>query len=151
MDGLYHAILDRRQLQQLQNEFCMTAGVYAFCIDDSGIDMTEMSGDEQDKAVLVQHVSREQMLSLFHRVSESSLEDQAIEETECDALKYAVVCTKEEGRTVLAWLVCAVLSDAESQEGREFAQGFHYQTTERRFNKALDLLREISRDRKSVV
>lgn len=145
MDGLYHAILDRRQLQQLQNEFCMTAEVYAFCIDDSGIDMTEMSGDEQDKAVLVQHVSREQMLSLFHRVSESSLEDQAIEETECDALKYAVVCTKEEGRTVLAWLVCAVLSDAESQEGREFAQGFHYQTTERRFNKALDLLREISR------
>lgn len=145
MDGLYHAILDRGQLQQLQNEFCMTVGVYAFCIDENGTDMTEMSGDEQDKAVLIQHVSREQMLSLFHRVSESSLEDQAIEETECDALKYAVVCIKEEGRTVLAWLVCAVLSDAESQEGREFAQGFRYQTTEFQFNKALDLLRGISR------
>lgn len=145
MDGLYHAILDREQLQQLQNEFCMTAGVYAFCIDDNGIDMTEMSGDEQDKAALIQQVSREKMLSLFHRVSESSLEDQAIEETGNDALKYAVVCIKEDGQTVLAWMVCAVLSDAESQEGKEFAQSFRYQTTEWRFNKALDLLRGISR------
>lgn len=145
MDGLYHAILDYRELQQLQNEFCMTAGVYAFCLDDKGQEMTEMSGNEQDKAALMQYVSREKMLSLFHRVSKSSLEDQAVEETECDALKYAVVCIKADGKAVLTWLVCGVLSDAESQEGKEFAKGFRYQTTEGQFNRALDLLREISR------
>lgn len=145
MDGLYHAILDRRELQQLQNEFCMTAGVYAFCVDGDGIDMTEMSCEEQDKELLMQYVPREKIFSLFRRVSESTLEDQAVEETEIDALKYAVVCTKEEGRTLLAWMVCGVLCDAVSQEGREFAKGFCRQTTERQFNKALDLLREISR------
>lgn len=145
MDGLYHVILDRRELQQLQNEFCMTAGVYAFCVDSDGIDMTEMSGEEEDIKVLQQYVPREKMFSLFRRVSESALEDQAVEETEIDALKYAVVCTKEEGRTLLTWMVCGVMSDAVSEEGRDFAKNFCYQTTERRFNKGLDLLREISR------
>ena len=145
MDDFYQGILDRRELQQLQDEFCITAGVYAFCVDGDGTDMTEMSGDEQDQKTLMQQVSKEQMSSLFKRVSESSLEDQAIEETDCDALKYAVVCIKKEGRTALAWLVCGVLSDSESQEGQAFAKQFRYQTTEWRFNKALDLLREISR------
>lgn len=145
MDGLYHAILDRKELQQLQNEFCMTTGVYAFCIDNDGIDMTEVSGKEDDIKRLQQYVPREKMLSLFRRVSESSLEDQAVEETEIDALRYAVVCTKEEGRTLLTWAVYGVLSDAESEEGKEFAKSFCCQTTERQFNKALDLLREISR------
>ena len=145
MDGLYQDILDRKELQQLQNEFCITVGAYVFCVDGNGIDVTEMSGDEQDKEALMRCVSREKMLSLFRRVAESSLEDQAIEETEIDALKYAVVCIKEEGKTVLAWLICGVLSDAESQEGKEFAKEFRYRTTERQFNRALDLLREISR------
>lgn len=145
MDGLYHAILDRKELQQLQNEFCMASGVYAFCMDGEGTEVTEMSGNERDKEALLQQVPREKLFSLFRRVSESSLEDQAVEETECDALKYAVVCIKEEGKTVLAWMVCSILSDAESQEGKEFAKNFYYQTTEWRFNKALDLLREISR------
>lgn len=145
MDGLYHAILDRKELQQLQNEFCMTTGVYAFCVDSDGVDMTEMSGREEDVKILRQYVPREKMLSLFHRVSESDLEDQAVEETEIDALKYAAVCTKEEGRTLLTWIVCGVLSDAVSQAGKDFAKQFCCQTTERQFNKALDLLREISR------
>ena len=95
MDGLYNVIIDRIELQQLQNEFCMTAGVYAFCVDSDGIDMTEMSGEKEEIKVLQQYVPREKMFSLFRRVSESALEDQAVEETEIDALKYAVVCTIE--------------------------------------------------------
>lgn len=145
MDGFYHAISDRMELQKLQNEFCMTTGVYAFCVDADGVEVTEMSGEEQDKELLMRYVPQEKMVSLLKRVAQSALEDQAVEETESDALKYAAVCTREEGQAVLTWLVCGVLADAPSQEGRELAGRFSYQTTERQFNKALDLLREISR------
>ena len=144
MDGLYDTILDRTKLQRLQNDFCAALGVYAFCIDCNGINMTDMSGEEMDWERLMQQVPKEKLLSLYHRVAQSSLEDQAVEETEIDALKYAVVCEKEDGQAVLTWLVYGVLSDATSPEGREFARDFHYQTTEVNFNRALDLLREIS-------
>lgn len=145
MDGLYHTILDRRELQKIQNDFCAATGVYAFCMDSDGTELTTVSGSEQDRERLTGQVPKDKLLSLMRRVSESSLEDQAVEETKSDALVYAVVCVKQERRTVLAWLVYGVLSDAQSPEGREFAQGFGYQTTERRFSLALDLLREVSR------
>lgn len=145
MDGLYQSNFDRRELQKLQNQFCMTMGVYAFCVDGTGTDVTEMSGDERDRERLTQKVPKETLLSLFRRVSQSGLEDQAVEDTETDALKYAAVCIKEEGKTVLTWLVYGVLSDAVSAEGQDFAALFRFQTTERQFNLALDLLREGSR------
>lgn len=145
MDGLYHTILDRRDLQKIQDDFCAATGIYAFCVDCDGTELTEVSGDDRDKERLTGLIPRDKLMSLMRRVSESSLEDQAVEETEIDALQYAVVCAKEEGKAVLTWLVYAVLSDAPSQEGREFARDFRYQTTGRQFNLALDLLREISR------
>ncbi len=92
MDGLYHTILDRRELQKIQNEFCAATGVYAFCVDRDGTELTTVSGNEQDREKLTRQIPKDKLLSLLHRVSESSLEDQAIEETESDALVYAVVC-----------------------------------------------------------
>lgn len=145
MDGLYHTILDREELQDLQNVFCRAAGIYAFCVDAGGMDMTQMSGDETDRVRLAECVPREKLLSLFRRVSASGLEDQAIEDTDIDALKYAAVSVKVEGQTALTWLVYGVLSDAPSAEGAVFAESFRCQIPEQQFNRALDLLREVSR------
>lgn len=145
MDGLYQNLLDRGELQKLQNAFCAATGVYAVCVSGDGINMTDVSGDGADWARLLERVPKENMMSLFHRISESDLEEQAVEDTDTDAVKYAVVSVKEDGRTVLAWLVYGVLSDALSPEGREFATDFAFRTTQRQFGLALDLLREIGR------
>ena len=145
MDGLQLTGIDRNKLKIIQDKFCAAVGVYAFCMDSDGIDMTDVSGNERDKAVLARQIPREKLLSLFHRVSESSLEDQAVEDTEIDSLKYAAVCIKKEGRAILTWLVYGVLSDSESPEGQNFAKDFRYRTTERQFILALDLFHETSR------
>ena len=145
MDTLNHTTLDRKKLQDIQDIFCSAVGIYAFSVDSAGIDMTDVSGNERDKAVLADQVSKEKMLSLFRRVAESGLEDQAIEDTEIDALKYAAVCIKAGGKTILTWLVYGVLSDAESEEGQEFARTFQHRISERRFSNALDLIRETSK------
>lgn len=144
MDGFYQEILDRGELQRVQNQFCMVAEVYAFCVDSTGVNLTDVSGEEEERERLAKKVPREELLSLSRRLSQSSLEDQAIEDTDIDALKYAAVSVKEEGKTVLTWLVYGVLSDAESTEGKDFMKGFRRRTTLRRFGGALDLLREIS-------
>ena len=145
MDDLHNTSLDRNKLKMIQDKFCAAAGVYAFCVDSDGMDMTEVSGNERDRAVLARQVPREKLLALFRRVAESSLEDQAVEDTEIDSLKYAAVSIKEKGRAMLTWLVYGVLSDAESPEGQEFARDFRYQTTEGRFNLVLDLFHETSK------
>lgn len=144
MDTLNDTVLDRVKLQNIQDIFCAAVGIYAFSVDKNGLDMTCVSGNERDKAVLSQLIPREKMLSLARRVSESELEEQAIEDTEIDALKYAAVCIKKNGQTIVTWLVYGVLSDAESEEGQEFARDFRYRITEKRFSHALDLIRETS-------
>ena len=144
MDTLNDTVLDREKLQNIQDVFCTAVGIYAFGVDAHGLDMTHVSGNERDKAVLSQLIPKEKMLALARRVAESELEEQAIEDTEIDALKYAAVCIKKDGRTIVTWLVYGVLSDAESEEGQEFARDFRYRITEKRFSHVLDLIRETS-------
>ncbi len=145
MDSIYHANLDHKVIQKLQNDLCAVIGIYAFCVDGDGMNMTELSGEEQDKTLLLEKVPKEKLHSLFNRVSESSLEDQAVEDTEIETLKYAAVCVREEGKPVLTWMVYGVLSDGISQEGREFAERFRCRITEKQFDRALDLMRELGR------
>ena len=144
MDSLSQPILDSAKLKIVQDKFCAAVGVYAYCVDRMGVEMTEMSGNERDKAMLTKRVPKEKLMSLYRRVSDSSLEDQAVEDTETDALKYAVVSIKEEGQALLTWLIYGVFSDADSQEGREFAETFQYRTTAKHFNLVLDLFHEIT-------
>ncbi len=136
--------LDREKLKTIQDKFCAAVGCYAFCMNSSGEELTEMSGEPEEREQILRHVPRARLMSLFHRVSESRLEDQAVEDAEIDALKYAAVSIKENGKAILTWLLFGVMSDAESPEGKEFAAGFQYQTTERQFNRILDLCYETS-------
>ncbi len=145
METLYNRILDSKELKKIQDEFCAVAGVYAFCVDGDGTKVTEMSGSREDRERLAEEVPEEQLMSLFHRLSDSTLEDQAIEETKTETVKYAAVCAKDDGRTVMAWLICGVMEDVESDEGRAFAGKFEYRVTEHKFLQAMDLLGEISR------
>ncbi len=145
MDGIYNRIIETEVLKKLQDKFCDMAGIYAMCLDDEGAILANMSGPQADKERLKSVVSRERLDSLYNRVTGSSLEEQAVEDTENDAIKYAVVCIKDQGRPVITWLVCVLLSDADSEEGRCLAAEFTRQTTLPRFNLALDLLRETSR------
>lgn len=142
---MYDEIIETEVLKRLQDKFSVMAGIYVMCLDSEGAVLAQMSGEQADRDRLWAVVSKEQMDSLYRRVTGSSLEEQAVEDTENDAAKYAAVCIKDQGRPVITWLICAVLSDADSEEGKSFASGFSRQTTMPRLNLALDLLRETSR------
>ena len=59
MDGLYQTILDRRELQKIQNDFCAATGIYAFCMGSDGTELTDLSGSDGEKERLTGQIPRD--------------------------------------------------------------------------------------------
>ena len=139
-------VIQGKELEIWQKYFCEMTNVFACCVDSRGIPLTEFGGNPQEKDRVLKLVDKEQLRSIWYRVSESALEDQAIEETAYPNLRLAVVTVKSAGRPVISWLVCGVLSDVLGDETyeKEPLNGFTSTLTEREFDRAVDYFRDIS-------
>ena len=113
-------LLDRNELQRLQDEFCKVAGVSAYCLDHEGIKLTRVSGDDR-----YLHCAQERMA--FERVQgKYSLEDLAVEDLDGQK-QVAALAIRARGEKELYWMVYR-------PEGM----------SARTFDEALDLLRDAS-------
>ncbi len=133
------------KLQNWQDLFCKVEKVYACCYDEFGNQLTKFSGDETEVAKIRAVVSDEQIQSMFRRVSESQLEDQALETTEVPNLEMAGIAVYAEGELRYVWIVFAVLVHVDLYDrmtNRLPFEGFSYTTTEKELDNILDLLRE---------
>jgi diguanylate cyclase (GGDEF)-like protein len=132
-------------IQSWQDRFCEMAGIYAFCLDTNEVPVSNFSGNPREIKLIQKYVTDVRIHNIFKRVSESELEDQAVEITEVPNLKLAAVAVKNDNSTAAVWIVCGVLTDAEYE--KEFyhvqpLESFTYQISERKLYKTLDLLRE---------
>ncbi|SEF77783.1 diguanylate cyclase (GGDEF) domain-containing protein [Butyrivibrio sp. Su6] len=132
-------------IQSWQDRFCEMAGIYAFCLDTNEVPISNFSGNPREIKIIQKYVTEVRIHNIFKRVSESELEDQAVEITEVPNLKLAAVAVKNDNSTAAVWIVCGVLTDAEYE--KEFyhvppLESFAYQISERKLYKTLDLLRE---------
>ncbi len=132
-------------IQSWQDRFCEMAGIYAFCLDTNEVPVSNFSGNPREIKLIQKYVTDVRIHNIFKRVSESELEDQAVEITEVPNLKLAAVAVKNDNPTADVWIVCGVLTDAEYE--KEFyhvqpLESFTYQISERKLYKTLDLLRE---------
>lgn len=113
-------LLDKNELQRLQDEFCAVAGVSAYCLDHEGTKITRLSGD--DKFL---HAMQERMA--FERVQgDDSLEDLAIEDLR-GLGQVAALSIKARGSKELYWIVYRPVAMSEAA-----------------FFKCLELLRDAS-------
>ncbi len=132
-------------LQNWQNMFCDMAGVYAICLDRDGVPMTEFSGNPHEVEIIKKYVTPIRIHNIYKRVSESSLEDQAVEITEIPNLRLAAVAVGGELNIAAVWVVCGLFTDAiydQSFFHYPPIENFGYLITEDKFYKTLDLLRE---------
>lgn len=132
-------------IQSWQDKFCEMAGIYAFCLDAKGNQLSSFSGNPREVQIIQKYITDVRVHNIFKRVSESELEDQAVEITEVPNLKLAAVAVKNDYSTAAVWIVCGVFTDAEYE--KEFyhvppLESFTYQISELKFYKTLDLLRE---------
>lgn len=118
----YQDLINREELQLLQNELCRVAGVYACCLNDRRESVTEISSTGSG---VFEGLSRDEIQTLrvspyaqraLERVEPDSLEDTAIEPF--PGGRVAAMAIRAEGQTLFYWL----LFDCSNREEGKFAQ-----------------------------
>lgn len=147
VEPLYQGVIEGKALEKWQRRFCRIANVFMCCVDSRGIPLTEFGGKTEETERIKKIIDWEQLQSMLLRVSKSTLEDQAIESTAYPNLEVAVVSVKRDGKPVISWLVCGVLSDIKDEE--EYFKAplteFTHTLSEKQFIETVDALGEISR------
>ena len=144
--SLLRSLIEGKELEKWQKHFCEVTNVFACCVDSKGNPLTEFEGKSGETERIIKLIDREQFQSMMCRVSESTLEDQAIESTAYPNLRMAVISAKVEGRPVINWLICGVISDASEEEGypnpplTEFTSAL----SARQFDGVVDMVRDIT-------
>lgn len=141
-------LIEGKELEKWQKHFCELTNIFACCVDGRGVPITEFGGNPDEVQRVLKAVDREQLQNMLFRVSESTLEDQAIETCGYPNLRLAVIAVKAEGKLVLGWLICGVLSDVFDEEdySNPPLQGFHSMLSEKEFYGAVDMLRDFSEE-----
>lgn len=146
--NILREVIDGKELEKWQKHFCELTNIFACCVDSRGVPVTEFGGNPDEVPRILKAVDKEQLQNMLLRVSESTLEDQAIETCRYPNLRLAVIAVKAKGKTVLGWLICGVLSDVFDEEDYSDPplQGFHSTLSEKEFYRAVDALRDISEE-----
>lgn len=133
--------VENKEIQDIQDKFCYLGRFFAYCLNENGEKITQVSGKNSDVEILKQEVSEEQLYELFMKMKESDLEDQIVEDTAYENLKIAAIGYKTGGRLIYCWLAYCVLSPEESYENKSVLTGIKRTTTEKYFNETVDFLR----------
>lgn len=122
-------LIDRRELQRLQEGFCRVAGVCVYCLDSEGRQITSGSGQPEQLDKTAGYLALEQVRGVLERVEAGSLEDMAIEELHGTDDRVAAVAVRAGNKTLLCWVVFCLTEDRIEED---------------RFFSVLDLLRDAS-------
>lgn len=134
-------------IQSWQNRFAALAGVYVFCLDGSGAPLTLLSAERSEAELLNEEVLTPGNVGrIFDRVTESPIEDQAIEDTDYPNIRIAASALKDsEGKPFMVWVLAASIINRDpikKNYPKPSLGGLSRNITEYRFLDALDLLRE---------
>ena len=139
------ALKNKEEMQSWQDRFCEMAGVYSLCLDAHGVPITEFSGNAHEIEIIKKYVTPIRIHNIYKRVSESDLEDQAVEITEIPNLRLAAIAVSDGTRIAAVWIVCGIFTDAQYDSSFFHfppIDNFQYLISEDKFYKTLDLLRE---------
>lgn len=144
--AIVQSFIDEKQLESWQKHFSSVAGVFLCCLDGKGVPLTSFSGSADETERIKEMIDPEQYQDMLLRVSESTLEDQAIETTAYPNLRVAVISAKLQGKPVLNWLAYGVLRDGYESEDYDQppVEGFRTTITEVQFIRTVDALRDFT-------
>ena len=133
--------IDTEWIQGLQDYYADLAHLYLFLLGDENDIVTDFSGDESQLARIKTIVSQDQVRQIYDRLMSSTTEEQLIEDTDYSNVKLAGIAIKVEGRSVMCWIVAAVIDGIEDEDSLLNAG---YKVSEKQFLNSLDFLRLIS-------
>lgn len=139
-------LTEGKELEKWQKFVCDVTNSFVCCVDKRGTPLTEPGGNPDEVGRVLKAVDKEQLQSMLSRVSDSTLEDQAIEDFGYPNFRLAVITARLGGKTIFSWLVCGVLSDIFDVEDypNPALLGFKSTLKEKEFYRIIDSLRDIS-------
>lgn len=126
----FNQLINKDELQSIQNEFCQATNVCMYCLDESFTRITEVSGKSELSEQLAAHLEGEQVKAALERVEDGSLEEVAIEDVESGLGRVAAIAVRLQGKTWIYWIV---VEDG-NRTGRDDDQ----------FGRVVDLIRNVS-------
>ncbi len=138
-------MLDLVIVQRLSTRYSEIAGFYMYGLNRDGEIISEMTGDPEESRILLDLVGRDSLDALYHRVSDSDIEVQAIEDTKIPNVKIAGVSLRVDGEPVITWIIVAVINDEENMEqGAIDPEHYSYTTSLDNFMKSVDIIRDVT-------
>lgn len=138
--------IEEQSLSRWTQHFSDVCHVFIQCLDTKGYPLTELVGYGPEVNRIIELADEDKLQDMLFRVSNSVLEDQAIESTEYPNLKIAVVSTKVNHKSVVNWLLVGVLNDIGDDPDylKPALTDFEYNLSMAQFYSAIDAIRDFT-------
>jgi len=138
-------MLNRVIIQRIAARFSKVVDVYIYGLDRNGEILSEISGKTGEADRLFNLIGKDNLDELFHRVADSELEVQAIEETVIPNVNIAAVSQHEDGEAIITWILIGVFTDeGVGEPGAVDPEQFSYRTTMSKFMNSVDIIRDVT-------
>lgn len=138
------SMLDLIVVHRLSARFSDISGVYMYGLNQDGEIISDITGDEHESKRLIGLIGNDCLDSLFHRLSDSELETQAIEETSVPNVNIAGVSMFIDHVPVITWIFIGVLKDSVLCElpGAVSLSDYSNVTSQEKFLNIVDVVRD---------
>ena len=106
-------LLDLVIVHRLAARYCEVAGLYMYGVNKDGEIFSEITGEPDECERLIELVGKDTLDNLYHRVSDSDMEVQAMEDTVVPNIRIAASAVFVGGEAVMTWIFIGVLNDDE--------------------------------------
>lgn len=139
------ALLNDKKLKNVQEEFSKMHNIYTIVIDDEYQWINDFYGEKKGVAQLKKYISDEEINLVQQLLTNNSLEDRIIADTEFDNIKIAAISIKNNDKPGMMWLICCVLeNNSIVNKTGMIAEGFDNTITMEEFNSCIDIISDMS-------
>lgn len=142
----YTSLIQKEELQYIQDCYGKAARVFVVCTDAEGKEITRYSGSEEELDFIKARVEPSFFQLLIQQLRENPYEEQIILDTNCPMVKLMGTVINVENQPLLFWCGYVVVSDEEvSEEVRQEWSAVKTQLTKAELGNCMELSRVLVR------
>lgn len=136
--------LDLSVVERMALRYGKVAQIYVCAMDQYGEKLTRYSGNEKEVERILDAVGKNSIDEIYHRVADSELETQAVEETSVPNVFLAAYSFHTDETALVTWIMLGIVADPEysTLPGAFSITDFDYVTTYDKFLDTIDIVRD---------
>lgn len=143
LDNIDKGLIDPVLMQRLQDNFCISHGVYLSCIGEQEGVITQSYGSKEELEFIHERIGKDIFVDLMQKMENNHLERMTEEELEQDYIKMCGLKYRFGEQAHLIWSVVAVIE--ENIKDTDEVPEYMMRTTEEHFYHSLEFLEVLTR------